>query len=154
MDRAGTNNLCRDVSKKIPLGTKTLSGNILETSTLLQSTSPGGRRPGRPSTTLATAGVQRRRVIKKHIQQKYLLCGFAIHVHKLIGLLISSLTLFFILFLAFLFFRNQTIYLICRHFWQLLLIYMATLLNRIKSSYYGYGQQLFTKHLGRYVVLY
>ncbi|XP_064556751.1 uncharacterized protein LOC135441180 [Drosophila montana] len=27
----------------------------------------------------ATAGVQRRRVVKKHIQQKYMLCGFAIH---------------------------------------------------------------------------
>ncbi|XP_018790876.1 PREDICTED: uncharacterized protein LOC108970145 [Bactrocera latifrons] len=31
------------------------------------------------ATAVATAGVQRRRVINKHIQQKYLLCGFAIH---------------------------------------------------------------------------
>ncbi|KAH8291598.1 hypothetical protein KR018_003487 [Drosophila ironensis] len=33
------------------------------------------RRP----TARATAGIQRRRVVKKHIQQKYMLCGFAIH---------------------------------------------------------------------------
>ncbi|XP_017156693.1 uncharacterized protein LOC108165139 [Drosophila miranda] len=35
----------------------------------------GVRRP----TARATAGIQRRRVVKKHIQQKYMLCGFAIH---------------------------------------------------------------------------
>ncbi|XP_017088094.2 uncharacterized protein [Drosophila bipectinata] len=38
-------------------------------------TSPTVRRP----TARATAGIQRRRVVKKHIQQKYMLCGFAIH---------------------------------------------------------------------------
>lgn len=37
---------------------------------------PTVRRP----TARATAGIQRRRVVKKHIQQKYMLCGFAIHV--------------------------------------------------------------------------
>ncbi|KAH8275783.1 hypothetical protein KR026_011164, partial [Drosophila bipectinata] len=37
--------------------------------------SPTVRRP----TARATAGIQRRRVVKKHIQQKYMLCGFAIH---------------------------------------------------------------------------
>ncbi|XP_039499811.1 uncharacterized protein LOC120456829 [Drosophila santomea] len=35
--------------------------------------------PVRRSTARATAGIQRRRVVKKHIQQKYMLCGFAIH---------------------------------------------------------------------------
>ncbi|XP_068159382.1 uncharacterized protein [Drosophila tropicalis] len=35
--------------------------------------------PVRRATARATAGVQRRRVVKKHIQQKYMLCGFAIH---------------------------------------------------------------------------
>ncbi|KAH8342661.1 hypothetical protein KR067_010094 [Drosophila pandora] len=38
-------------------------------------TPPTVRRP----TARATAGIQRRRVVKKHIQQKYMLCGFAIH---------------------------------------------------------------------------
>ncbi|XP_037932369.1 uncharacterized protein LOC119667152 [Teleopsis dalmanni] len=51
--------------------------NPLETSLI---PSPGGiRRTPRSAAAVATAGVQRRRVIKKHIQQKYLLCGFAIH---------------------------------------------------------------------------
>ncbi|XP_016039988.2 uncharacterized protein LOC6726425 isoform X2 [Drosophila simulans] len=35
--------------------------------------------PVRRPTARATAGIQRRRVVKKHIQQKYMLCGFAIH---------------------------------------------------------------------------
>ncbi|XP_030245681.1 uncharacterized protein LOC115564939 [Drosophila navojoa] len=35
--------------------------------------------PVRRAAARATAGVQRRRVVKKHIQQKYMLCGFAIH---------------------------------------------------------------------------
>ncbi|XP_017110759.1 uncharacterized protein LOC108134817 [Drosophila elegans] len=39
------------------------------------ATSSTVRRP----TARATAGIQRRRVVKKHIQQKYMLCGFAIH---------------------------------------------------------------------------
>lgn len=59
-----------------------LNRNPLEAATLLASpTGPNGvRRP--VAAAVATAGVQRRRVIKKHIQQKYMLCGFAIHVHK------------------------------------------------------------------------
>ncbi|KAH8421261.1 hypothetical protein KR009_007636 [Drosophila setifemur] len=39
----------------------------------------GGGTPVRRTTARATAGIQRRRVVKKHIQQKYMLCGFAIH---------------------------------------------------------------------------
>lgn len=59
-----------------------LSRNHLESATLLAPVAgaAGVRRP--IAAAVATAGVQRRRVIKKHIQQKYMLCGFAIHVHK------------------------------------------------------------------------
>lgn len=57
--------------------------NPLEVSLLNSGTGPNGvRRP--VAAAVATAGVQRRRVIKKHIQQKYMLCGFAIHVHTCI----------------------------------------------------------------------
>ncbi|KAH8300867.1 hypothetical protein KR044_000693 [Drosophila immigrans] len=41
--------------------------------------SAGGPPVPRRAAARATAGVQRRRVVKKHIQQKYMLCGFAIH---------------------------------------------------------------------------
>lgn len=54
-----------------------LNRNHLEATTLLSSPT-GARRP--VPAAVATAGVQRRRVIKKHIQQKYMLCGFVIHV--------------------------------------------------------------------------
>ncbi|XP_065364075.1 uncharacterized protein LOC135957281 [Calliphora vicina] len=56
-----------------------LNRNPLEAATLLAppTGSNGVRRP--VAAAVATAGVQRRRVIKKHIQQKYMLCGFAIH---------------------------------------------------------------------------
>lgn len=58
--------------------------------------------PVRRTTTRATAGVQRRRVVKKHIQQKYMLCGFAIHVNSRILslLLLVSFLLFFSLSLS------------------------------------------------------
>lgn len=82
--------------------------NSLESATSLLSTPQSAAGVRRPVTTaVATAGVQRRRVIKKHIQQKYMLCGFAIHVHTMLihyivtghshSLLIKSLTCFFIL---------------------------------------------------------
>lgn len=43
---------------------------------------PVAAAPVRRAAARATAGVQRRRVVKKHIQQKYMLCGFAIHVNS------------------------------------------------------------------------
>ena len=59
--------------------------NSLEAATSLLSTTQSAAGVRRPVTTaVATAGVQRRRVIKKHIQQKYMLCGFAIHVHTML----------------------------------------------------------------------
>ncbi|XP_075154450.1 uncharacterized protein LOC142228048 [Haematobia irritans] len=53
-----------------------LSRNPLETSLIGSNATAGVRRP---VPAVATAGIQRRRVIKKHIQQKYMLCGFVIH---------------------------------------------------------------------------
>lgn len=44
----------------------------------------------RPTATTAKTGVARR-ILKKHLQQKYLLCGFAIHVSRF---LFSIFTLF------------------------------------------------------------
>ncbi|XP_073834405.1 uncharacterized protein isoform X2 [Musca autumnalis] len=54
-----------------------ISRNPLEASLLGPAATTSVRRP--VPTTVATAGIQRRRVIKKHIQQKYMLCGFVIH---------------------------------------------------------------------------
>ncbi|EDV99674.1 uncharacterized protein LOC6564805 [Drosophila grimshawi] len=47
--------------------------------TTIASAAAVGGTPVRRAGARATAGVQRRRVVKKHIQQKYMLCGFAIH---------------------------------------------------------------------------
>ncbi|XP_061396611.1 uncharacterized protein LOC133332244 [Musca vetustissima] len=54
----------------------TMARNPLEASLLGPGATAAVRRP---VPTVATAGIQRRRVIKKHIQQKYMLCGFVIH---------------------------------------------------------------------------
>lgn len=54
-----------------PLISGSGNANVTTTNIVTGSTTPV-RRP--------VAEVHRRRLIKKHIQQKYMLCGFAIHV--------------------------------------------------------------------------
>ncbi|XP_030379710.1 uncharacterized protein LOC115627956 [Scaptodrosophila lebanonensis] len=64
-----------------PMTGTTTTTAMTATTTALTATSGSAAvaAPVRRTTARATAGVQRRRVVKKHIQQKYMLCGFAIH---------------------------------------------------------------------------
>lgn len=69
----------RDTRESVANNVGSSLRNPLETSLLGPPAAASSVR--RPVPAVATAGIQRRRVIKKHIQQKYMLCGFVIHVH-------------------------------------------------------------------------
>ncbi|XP_005183061.1 uncharacterized protein LOC101896524 isoform X1 [Musca domestica] len=74
MDEGYSNNATTFRESREPVAA--VGRNPLEASLLGPTATQSVRRP---VPAVATAGIQRRRVIKKHIQQKYMLCGFVIH---------------------------------------------------------------------------